>query len=976
MLKGIDIGAHSSLLMVGAFLIITLILGLWAGRNVKTLKDYALANRQLGVGVLTMTFLATEIHGNYLLVITDEFASHGLPALLDNMGGNLVLIFFALFIAPKLAYYTRALTTGDIAEELFGSYARVIVGLAGTIYSIAIAAIPILVTGSISSSLLGVDKSQAILYAGGILILYSIRGGIRSVAITDIIQFAALVVVVAVLANMLLTSLGGIKSVFAKVYQAKPQHFSFTDNPSFKEHFLTAISNLIGVHFISPPYIQRMLMNKNTKKIQKMLYLGAFFSTLIFFAFMIIGFGSILIYPEVTGDELVPNLVANLFPKSMQGIFAIGILAMNMSTSDSFLNSAGLVLVHDVVKPFLDKRKIVINELKQIRVATFIIGTVTVLVAAFANAKAIPTIQIFWYGNLIFSAIFIPLVAGILGLKVNRISFMLALVTSFSILFPARLLGKGSDELYLFSMLANGVVFLFSNTIIHKGFVTIDRATQTNKHWVISWKKLDCWIKEYFPTLGNIARYSSIKVQQHGEYALTFSIFLCSSYLFPYIISNQEKFHLFNHILIIRTIGVLLCAGLMLKTVWPKGVQKKYFPLYWHFVLFYCLPFSTTLIFLLGAGSTTWPADIALTILLLILLVDWMSFFILATLGIGAAIFTYYGLFGKTPSIPDFETAYHLVITCLATTTIGFVFARKKEKFASIRFKTVSTLARFIGHEVGYLSNYTLTPSQLIQKELKEKASKKEPGDRPKDTSSPYYVIDTDTYEKITQEASTIEKGTKYLIETTKQLGSMIREYAQSLSNPIYCSIGDLVKKEVLTFPGNEERMAAITTHIEHDFHATIPKRAFTFVLHNILRNAFIHGGDDVQITITVNERSLSIKDNGKGIPPQNLDKIFEMFYTTGDQQFSTGVGLGFAKMVVEWFMGSIRCESSQMPGHSYADFIIEFPLESPHRMDENDPLSMKKKIAICLLREGVEISKIENITKLSKEQIDELKEV
>lgn len=93
------LSTYTTLVPIVLFLIVTLIAGFWAGRNVKTLKDYALANRGLGAGVLAITFLATRIHGNHLVVIPGELASDGFAALIDNVGGTIIsIIIFALFI--------------------------------------------------------------------------------------------------------------------------------------------------------------------------------------------------------------------------------------------------------------------------------------------------------------------------------------------------------------------------------------------------------------------------------------------------------------------------------------------------------------------------------------------------------------------------------------------------------------------------------------------------------------------------------------------------------------------------------------------------------------------------------------------------------------------------------------------------------------------------------------------------------------
>ena len=48
-------------LILGSFLLGTLVLGLWAGKDVKTMKDYVLANRSLSTAVVTMSLIATFI---------------------------------------------------------------------------------------------------------------------------------------------------------------------------------------------------------------------------------------------------------------------------------------------------------------------------------------------------------------------------------------------------------------------------------------------------------------------------------------------------------------------------------------------------------------------------------------------------------------------------------------------------------------------------------------------------------------------------------------------------------------------------------------------------------------------------------------------------------------------------------------------------------------------------------------------------
>jgi SSS family solute:Na+ symporter len=54
------------LYIVGAFLLVNLALGLWAGRDVKDIRDYAIGNKKWSTGALVMTYLATIVGGGWV----------------------------------------------------------------------------------------------------------------------------------------------------------------------------------------------------------------------------------------------------------------------------------------------------------------------------------------------------------------------------------------------------------------------------------------------------------------------------------------------------------------------------------------------------------------------------------------------------------------------------------------------------------------------------------------------------------------------------------------------------------------------------------------------------------------------------------------------------------------------------------------------------------------------------------------------
>jgi two-component system NtrC family sensor kinase len=108
-------------------------------------------------------------------------------------------------------------------------------------------------------------------------------------------------------------------------------------------------------------------------------------------------------------------------------------------------------------------------------------------------------------------------------------------------------------------------------------------------------------------------------------------------------------------------------------------------------------------------------------------------------------------------------------------------------------------------------------------------------------------------------------------------------------------------------------------------------------VLFNLIQNAcqaMVEKGTLTLKTYQENDQIVfSVEDTGVGIAPENLSKIFEPFYTTKEEGRGTGLGLHFAKNVVESFNGTISVRSKLQVGTS---FSISFPLFSERGHHEN----------------------------------------
>jgi two-component system sensor histidine kinase HydH len=98
-------------------------------------------------------------------------------------------------------------------------------------------------------------------------------------------------------------------------------------------------------------------------------------------------------------------------------------------------------------------------------------------------------------------------------------------------------------------------------------------------------------------------------------------------------------------------------------------------------------------------------------------------------------------------------------------------------------------------------------------------------------------------------------------------------------------------------------------------------------VLENLIRNALESGGpeDAVGAAIIRNSGGLCITvfDRGKGIPPANLSRVFDPFFTS--KSTGTGIGLSIVKRFVEAVYGSVVLEQREGGGTVAKVFLPEY---------------------------------------------------
>lgn len=168
-------------------------------------------------------------------------------------------------------------------------------------------------------------------------------------------------------------------------------------------------------------------------------------------------------------------------------------------------------------------------------------------------------------------------------------------------------------------------------------------------------------------------------------------------------------------------------------------------------------------------------------------------------------------------------------------------------------------------------------------------------------------------------------------VEDTERLQSLVENilFAARMENHSYAfekkteNISEELLRITEKFRINTAATRNIYTNIQEDIEYLVDKEAFRSAIINLLENAYKYSdaGSVIQINLFKKDKQiiLEITDEGKGIPVEERDKIFQKFYRIGNEETrntkGTGLGLFIVKKVIESHGGKISVEKNKPKG-------------------------------------------------------------
>jgi len=389
-------------LIIALYFMGLLLIGVWLNKRVKSKKDYFIARGKLGPATIGFSFSATQMSGStYMGAIGTEkilgynFAPAGLSSAAAPWFSYILLGDRLRKVASKI----KSVTIADIFEaRYYSKSASLICTIIMLIAFIPMIAAQLKAAGNVFEVLLGIPYLAGLFIFGGIVILYTILGGMFAVAWTDLFQGAIMIVGFLILTPVAISAAGGFSEMHRQYAQLNPGAISFLG----KMPAVWVVSSFIVWGFFqiggSPASVTRFLIPEDDKTLKGAMVYSVIFQSFIYVSATLVAIAGGVMLPELARPDLtVPMMISQLLPPVIGGIIIAAVLGAMMSTIDSILLLAGSLVVENIYIKYMGRNNDRGKGLKIARWVTLVIGILALLVALK------PPAAILWIVTMSFS---------------------------------------------------------------------------------------------------------------------------------------------------------------------------------------------------------------------------------------------------------------------------------------------------------------------------------------------------------------------------------------------------------------------------------------------------------------------------------------------------------------------------------------------------------------------------------------------
>ncbi len=357
-----------SLVMLLAFLVVMIAVGVWGMKKTSTLNDFFLGGRSLGPWMSAFAYGTTY----FSAVIFIGFAGKqgwqfGFSAILVGVGNALLGAMLAWLVLGKrtrrMTQKLNVMTMPEFLEARYGSdHLKMIAAVLIFVFLLPYSASVFKGLGHLFESTFGISYDFALIVLVGITGVYLILGGYFAVALTDFIQGFIMLAGSILMVAILVSKAGGPAAAIAAVAANYPEHVPAANQPSW----LTIASLVFMTSFGTwglPQMVQKFYSIKNEGMIKRAAVITTVFALVIGVAAYTTGILSHVFLSNdtvphlasgaVNFDAIVPLLLTSYLPEALLALIMLLVLSASMSTLSSMILVSSSAITIDLYKGYL-----------------------------------------------------------------------------------------------------------------------------------------------------------------------------------------------------------------------------------------------------------------------------------------------------------------------------------------------------------------------------------------------------------------------------------------------------------------------------------------------------------------------------------------------------------------------------------------------------------------------------------------------
>jgi SSS family solute:Na+ symporter len=329
----------------------------------KDTSDYFLASKNLPWWAIGSSLIAANISAEQIVGMSGSGYAIGLAIASYEWMAAATLLIVGKFFLP-IFLKNHIYTMPQFLERRYGKVLPVIMALFWLALYIFVNLTSIIWLGSIAvTKVAGINQNVALIILGAFALLYQLRGGLKAVALTDIVQVTLLVLGGLVVAYLTLTKIGGgdLFNGFHQLVTTAPDHFHMIlkkGDPHYID--LPGLSVLIGGMWIAnisywgfnQYIIQRALAAKSLDEAQRGVIFAAFLKLLMPVIIVLPGIAAVVLAPGLPKpDEAYPTMM-RLLPPGLLGLVFAALVAAIIASTASKINSIATIFTLDLYAKF------------------------------------------------------------------------------------------------------------------------------------------------------------------------------------------------------------------------------------------------------------------------------------------------------------------------------------------------------------------------------------------------------------------------------------------------------------------------------------------------------------------------------------------------------------------------------------------------------------------------------------------------